>query len=195
MNNADNHAAARTPSGSKLVLVIFALAVLAGALSWLYRYRAAHDSTQFWGPNFALLIAEPSEVTGFELYDAPTGQTGDNKLQILDNTFYRTASHDLTSARGMVHLRNSILTDSNYRWGTPVETDDWRWGLRFSDGDRIATILFTEDFSILGRMNRRGNEVRQVDCTPMAETLREYFASAGIFPSAQQPADASNGSE
>ena len=50
-----------------------------------------------------------------------------------------------------------------------------------------ATILFTEDFAILGRLNQRADEVRVVDCRPMAETLREYFKTSGIFNAPPRP--------
>jgi hypothetical protein len=81
----------------------------------------------------------------------------------------------------MVHLRHSILTDGNYNWENPADTDDWRWCLQFTDGGVTATLLFNEDFTILGRLNRRADEVRTVDSRPLAETLREYFTSIKAF--------------
>ncbi len=167
-------------SGTKLVLGIFGLALLAGVFSWWYRYEVAHRSTTFWGPYFAELIARPSDVNAFGLKPA-TAETGEDALQILSQSFERIDSKDLTSAPGMVHLRNSILSDGNYRWDEPVATNDWRWCLQFSGKGMTATILFTDDFAVLGRMNQRGDNVRTVDCQPMAESLREYFAKIGVF--------------
>ena len=95
----------------------------------------------------------------------------------------------------MVHLRNAILTDRNYQWEREVATDAWRWALQFSEAGRSATILFTEDFAILGRLNQRADEVRVVDCRPMAETLREYFKSSGIFAINPPKSPASNAAE
>ena len=135
-------------SGTKLVLGIFSLALLTGAFSWWYRYEVAHRSTTFWGPHFAELIARPSDVTAFELKSAHE-QTGKNVFQILSKSYEKVDSKDLTSAPGMIHLRNSILSDGNYRWDQPRDTDNWRWCLQFSDENMTATILFTEDFSTL----------------------------------------------
>ena len=183
-------------SGTKLVLAIFALALLAGALSWWYRFEAAHRSTTFWGPHFAELIARPSHVTAFGL-EAATADAGDDALQILSKNYERIEPQDLTSAPGMVHLRNSILSDGNYRWEAPATSDHWRWCLQFSGDGRVATILFTEDFALLGRMNQRGDHVRTVDSQPMAETLREYFTEIGVFPASaiEQAATASKQAE
>lgn len=180
-------------SGTKLVLGIFALALLAGVLSWWYRFEAAHRSTTFWGPHFAELVARPSDVTAFGL-KAATDDAGDDVLRILAKTYERLDSKDLTSAPGMVHLRNSILSDGNYRWDEPVPDflengDDWRWCLQFSGNERVATILFTKDFAELGRMNQRGDNVRMVDCQPMAETLREYFTEIGVFDAGEPTQD------
>jgi hypothetical protein len=179
-------------SGSKLVLGIFGLALLAGILSWWYRFESAHRSTTFWGPHFAELIARPSEVTAFRLQKEPTTESGTDSIVILGENFQRYDLKDLTAAPGMVHLRNSILSDGNYDWDAPVNTDDWRWCLQFETRGRQATLLFTENFKILGRMNQRANDVRTVDCSPMAGTLRQYFTSIGIFPAAEPATDASN---
>ncbi len=167
-------------SGTKLVLGIFGLALAAGIFSWWYRFEVAHRSTTFWGPQFADLIVRPSDVTAFGLKPT-TVESGEDTLQILSQNFERIDSKDLTSAPGMVHLRNSILTDGNYRWDEPVSNEDWRWCLQFSGEGMTATILFSENFAVLGRMNQRGDNVRTVDCQPMAETLREYFAEIGVF--------------
>lgn len=168
-------------SGTKLVLGIFGLALAAGVLSWWYRYETAHQSTTFWGPHFADLIARPSEVTAFGLEQLPTTEPNDESFRILDKSYDPTNRKDITKTAGMVHLRNAILSDSNYLWDSEVTTSDWRWCLVFVGEGRRATILFNEDFTVLGRMNQRADQVRTVDCRPMAETLREYVKSSGIF--------------
>jgi hypothetical protein len=168
-------------SGSKLVLGIFGLALAAGIVSWWYRYEAAHRSTTFWGPHFAALIAKPSEVTAFGLEEVSPTDSSDESFPILNKTYNPIDRKDVTKTAGMVHLRNAILSDSNYHWDREASTDDWRWCLEFIGEGRKATILFNDDFTILGRMNQRADQVRTVDCRPMAETLREYFESSGIF--------------
>ena len=168
-------------AGTKLVLGIFGLAVTAGVLSWWYRYEAAHRSTTFWGPHFAELIARPADVTAFGLEAIPPTESSKEAFSILGKPYSPIDRKDITQTPGMVHLRNAILTDTNYRWDHEIANDDWRWCLQFAGNDRKATILFNEDFSILGRMNQRADQVRVVDCQPMAETLQEYFRSSKIF--------------
>jgi hypothetical protein len=181
-------------SGTKLVLGIFSLALAAGALSWWYRYEAAHRSTNFWGPHFAELIARPSKVTAIVLDEISFANAGDEAFQIGKKFFETKNRKDITKAPGLVHLRNALLSDSNYRWDRNVTTDDWRWCLQFADADRKATILFNENLTMLGCMNQPA-EVRTVDCQPMAETLREYFKSSNIFAPLQPETPASKTAE
>jgi hypothetical protein len=182
-------------SGTKLVLGIFGLAVAAGVLSWWYRYEAAHRSTTFWGPHFAELIATPSEVSAFGLEEISPPEPNNTSFTILDKSYNTTNQRDITKVPGMVHLRNAILSDSNYHWDHEINNDDWRWCVEFTGDGHKATILFNEDFTILGRMNQRADQIRVVDCEPMAETLREYFQSSEIFATTQQDVTASKPAE
>jgi hypothetical protein len=115
-------------------------------------------------------------------------ETGERELSILGQTFYRVLPKNMTQSPGMVHLRNSILSDRNYLWEKSVDEslkngEGWRYCLQFAGDGRTATLLFTDDFAVLGRLNQRGDNLRCVDCQPMAETLREYFASIKAFHS------------
>jgi hypothetical protein len=166
-------------SGSKVVLGIFGLAFVAATLSWWYRFETAHESTKFWGPHFALLIVEPSDVTAFTLTKSDEGS-----FPILDDNYVRADTKSLTDAPGMTHLRTSIAHDRNYLWEKPASADEWKYGLQFEDDGRSATVLFNDDFTVLGRLNRRGDDLRTVDCTPMAETLRKYFDGVEAFEAA-----------
>lgn len=166
-------------SGSKVVLGIFGLAIVAAALSWWYRFETAHESTKFWGPHFALLIVEPSEVTAFTL--AKANQDTDDYFPVLSDKYIRTDTKKLTEAPGMTHLRTSIAHDRNYLWEKPTTVNEWPYGLQFEADGRSATVLFNDDFTVLGRLNRRGDDLRTVDCTPMASTLEKYFAGVEAF--------------
>jgi hypothetical protein len=180
-------------SGTKVVLGIFGLAIVAATLSWWYRFETAHESTKFWGPHFALLIVEPSEVTAFTLAN-PKENAGGSYPILLDK-YVRTDTRKLTDAPGMIHLRNSIAHDRNYLWDKPVSVDQWRYGLQFEADGRSATVLFNDDFTVLGRLNRRGDDLRMVDSTPMAETLRKYFAGVDAFEPEEEPAESTETSE
>jgi hypothetical protein len=138
------------------------------------------------------LIAEPSTVTAFHLQPISEEEISEAAFVIHDVPYRRLETKDLTKAPGMTHLRHFLLSDRNYRWQREVDRPDWRWCLQFADETRTATVLFTEDFAVLGRLNDGAEEVRAVDCLPMAGTLRKYFADIGVFTASEQVSRASS---
>lgn len=165
-------------SGTKLVIGILALALALGAVSWWYRFETAHRATLFWGPEVAQIIAEPGKITGYKL-DPATDAAGE-PLDVAGREYRGVLVRDLTGAAGMVHLRHALVTDSNYLWmKRPAAPDQWRWALQFHKGEHNVLIVLTEDFQTLGKLVGSA-PLEMIDCRPMAETLREYFASLGI---------------
>jgi hypothetical protein len=169
------------PSGSKLVVALVSLAVALGVFSWWHRYESAHRTTQFWGPEAAELILEPGPVEALTLQPAAEGELPPTDLPLLlDGEYTVAASLDLTKARGTVHLRHALTSDSNYVWDQATTTPDtWRWALRFHDADRQLLVLFTADLETLGK-SADGTKLETISCQPMAETLQSYFEAIGL---------------
>jgi hypothetical protein len=169
-------------SGTKLVIAIGGFALTLGAVSWWYRYETAHRVTQFWGPEAAELIEERSNVLGLMLEAVPEGDpTTEDAGTIFDHRRYSTPLRvNLTNARGMVHLRHALMTDSSYLWiKQPVAPSSWRCALKFHKNNRYVFVLLNEDFTTLGK-SVDSLPVEIISCQPMAETLREYFGALGL---------------
>ena len=180
----------KMPTGTKLVAGIAALALALGVVSWWYRFEAAHRSTLFLGPIAAELIARPSQVTASTLVPAESAEdfpvSSPELFTFGEQQFLSTEAHDVTDVPGMVHLRNSLLTDSNYDWTAKVKMPSWQWCLQFAGEGQEVQVLFTENFGEIGLLENGRH--REVSCRPMAETLREYFASSKLFD-ASKPAE------
>jgi hypothetical protein len=169
-------------SGSKLVIAIGGLALALGAVSWWYRFETAHRATQFWGPEAAGLIEERSEVLGLKIELFPEGDkvTADAEIELEHRNKAIMLQKDLTDARGMVHLRHALLTDSNYLWiKRPDAPPRWRWALKFQQHDRYMFVLLSEDFATLGK-SVDSLPIKIISCQPMAAMLKEYFAGLGL---------------
>lgn len=165
-------------SGTKLVLALVAMAVLLGVVSWWYRYEAAHRASQFWGPEASRLIAESR---GFEVLV----ESSDGKRETVD----------LSNARGQAHLRHALLSDRNYAWETPL-TDSaipWHWRLRFHEGEQEASVLLSENFHQIGKINAASGAVTSHSCEPMTVSLRQYFEALGLVD--KSPAVGASNSE
>jgi len=171
------------PTGTKLVAGLAVLALTLGVVSWWYRFESAHRSTEFWGPTAAELIARPSEVTASTLVSEGSADGSSHAPQEIlvlgPQQLLVTDAHDVTDIPGMVHLRNSLLSDGNYYWTTEATAPRWQWCLQFANKEEKVCLLFSEDFAVVGLLEE--DRVRAVDCQPMAETLRQYCTSAKLF--------------
>ncbi len=168
-------------SGTRLVVGLAGLALIAGVGSWWTRYEASHRATQFWGKEAGPLIAQPAglEVLFLQQTKVNNGPQDDLLLTLGQQQPYRiTGSKDLTDAPGLVHLRHALFSDSNYLWQEKpaAESVRWHWVLRFHRDNTQVRIALSDDFSMLGKVDSRG-EVYIVSCRPMAATLRQYFQS------------------
>jgi hypothetical protein len=170
------------PSGTKLVVALATLALALGAGSWWYRYQSAHRATQFWGPASAELIVEPGQVEALTLQPATEGEPRQAGLPPqLGGEYAVAALLDLTNARGTVHLRHALTSDSNYVWSPSAITPaKWRWALRFHNAEHQLLVLFTADLATIGKSTTDSPAVEAISCEPMAETLRQYFAALGL---------------
>ena len=166
-------------SGSKLVVTLGCLALALGAASWWYRFESAHRATQFWGSEAAALIVVPGQVEALIL-QPQNGRTEGEKLPQLDDHLI-VSQTDLSDARGLVHLRHALVTDTNYLWNeTAIAPVPWRWALRFQEADDSVLVLFSADLATLGKLTSDSPTVDVISCQPMAETLQQYFADLGL---------------
>jgi hypothetical protein len=173
-------------SGTKLVILLVGLALIAGATSWWYRYESAHQATTYWGNEAARLIAQPAEVEAFDLSLLGAESALPKGAEVLDlgRKYQAGEPRTLTNARGMVHLRNALMSDRSYEWGTavdPVEVD-WRWCLRFFESSGEVRIVLSADLATLGRVVAGGvPPVKALSCRPLTESLQFYFVDLGLI--------------
>ena len=170
-------------------MLLATLAVVLGVFSWWNRYNTAHRVTEFWGPELARVLVEQGEVEAIEIRPISESAILEPFSPLPD---YEIQSRcDLSSARGMVHLRFALTSDSNYHWDAEVqEPGRWKWAFRFTDENRDLDlyVLFDEEFTTLGKLTATNSSVAVVSCEPMTETLRQYFfGSQAGQESFQQP--------
>ncbi|MCH2113526.1 MAG: hypothetical protein MK171_01255 [Pirellulales bacterium] len=163
-------------SGTKLVVTLVGLALLAGGASWIYQYETTHRATEFWGPEVATLIARPSQVE-MRQFEPPV--VGTESLWLPGAL---GAPQDLSRVRGMVHLRRVLFGDKNYVWDQPINLVEvtWRWRLEFAANNRRGLIVLADDFATIGRLDGEQHRLHAANCQPMAETLQQYFSAIGL---------------
>jgi hypothetical protein len=160
-------------SGTRLVVGVMASALALCGGAWWYQYATIHRAADFWGPQAAQLIARPSRASGQRL----EANAGRNLADDLSATTGEPI--DLTQGRGMVHLRNALLKASNYDWDETPSADKiaWQWILRLEEGDEKVLVLFSDDFATIANYSPQLQSLKLASSRPMAESLREFFAS------------------
>lgn len=134
----------------KYAIVGVLVVALAGALgSWWYHGQLQRRAISLWGREVAELIQTAPQAELLKL--EPAGDDATNgrrdvlaahgvKLAIVER-------RDASRAPGLIHLRRSLISDKSFLWSAPLEAcrPRWQYALRFSDGDRAATLLLDFD--------------------------------------------------
>lgn len=169
-------------SGKYLVLGLVVLAVIAGVASWWYHYAGLHQANRFWGSPAAGLIAQPSQVTAYDVVKQTESQNASARSLDLRSPWTAVNPRDVTEARGMVHLRHALMNNRSYEWDEqPAADPDWRWCLEFFNDDAQTLVLFNEEFTVIGNSSPTDDSLRMLSCRPMTAALREYFSSLGLL--------------
>lgn len=120
-------------AGRTAVVVMVGLGLALAILAIAYQRGQTRRCLAFFGPEHARRMAAASHVELFRL--APSGVEG--RLAAIDR-------RDVSTARGLVHLRRGLVEDANYAWN-PDATDDepsatarlpatrWTHAMRFSE--------------------------------------------------------------
>jgi hypothetical protein len=178
----------KLPTGSatsgKLVIVgIVTVAFCAAAISWYFRYNATHRVAEFWGPETVRLIRDAAIVEAINLSTPITIPRGDTAG--VGGFIDTSENRDVSTAHGLVHLRNALLEDHNFAWPPSPNSPDiqWKRGLIFRDkglGNAVI-LLFSPDLKLVSVAG--SNEM--LSCAPIAAGLGEMFAE---FSSDSAPA-------
>lgn len=171
-------------------MVLLGGALLLGACSWWYRYEAAHRASQFWGPVASRLIAQGE---GFE---ALTLQPESDESLAAQVAAALAEPTNLDHARGQAHLRHALMSDSNYFWDQPLESSEieWKWVLRFYEGDQQVLALLTEDLKAIGKVDAAGERVAAFPCEPMTSSVEAYFVAIGLIEKSEPDVETENAS-
>lgn len=119
--------AASPRRGTLLVLGLLLLGIFAAAMAVWYQRLQTRRCLDFYGAAVARLVSKAPQVELLTL--TPTGTAG--RLRA-------TARHDVTTTRGIVHLRRGLVEDAGFRWGDPgppgrLPDTAWDYAFVFSD--------------------------------------------------------------
>jgi len=144
-------------NGKWVIVGIVGLAIVAAVFSWSYRRRAMRRSMAFWGTEAASLIAHGPRVEAVRLNQSDATVTSDasDRISFDGKLFAVIQRHDMSHARGLTHLRQSLLEDASFdfRSGKRAVQPKWEYAIRFGRGSRTATVLVSladEQLALVG---------------------------------------------
>jgi hypothetical protein len=127
--------------GKLVILLIFVAATAMSGYAWWHQLQAGRRSAAFWGSDAAVLVRYAPEVEFISLRPKSEDPESSPFTLMIDNLEYVLGQPlNITSSRGMVHVRHALIDDLSFDWdSTADDTGQWEFLLRFRDGQRQAT--------------------------------------------------------
>ncbi len=163
--------------GQILILGIVTLAVAMASYTCWHHYCKGYHALQFWGTSSAALIRHAKQVRLLKLQEGSgspaQGQVVSNRFQIGEQEFSVVREVDISSARGLVHARHTLIEDQNFNWTSPPQSasPDWDFALQFSDRGDQETLLF----DVQRRLVRSLGSGRQQMMTETMERIVDFL--------------------
>jgi hypothetical protein len=193
-------------SGKILVLTTFAIGLAMAGGAWWYNFQQSRLTAAFWGPQNAVLIVGSDKAELLELdepfdpaeepesetaADAPADNSEDEADDSADEMKELLAGRkvlrtvDFTTKPGAVHLRHALTYDDNFTWGEEqseplVGDSDWKYALRFTKGEQATFVLFTANFTRLGRLDEAKREVAVLPCPRLGPVFVTYLSMKDV---------------
>jgi hypothetical protein len=139
----------RLIDGKFALLAVVVLGVAGAVGGWWYQQSLQHRPLKLWGHDAARLFLQAPQVELWRLEPvAKMASLAPDFVAANGDAFRIRERVDVSKARGFLHLRHSLVSDHSFDWSAETSSGPrtWRYALRFSDGDRVATLLVSDDF-------------------------------------------------
>jgi hypothetical protein len=150
--------------GKIIVGIALVLGICAGLAGYWWNYRVGHRALKFYGTEAARLIRLAPKVEYLEY--VPATQAGQASTW--------PVKADLSQARGLIHLRNAILSDDQYNWNGTLSIVSEKFALRFSDNSESRTLYFDLEHGIVHVHEKDTPEMLFLG--PLAKSLEQFLA-------------------
>ena len=135
-----------------IVLIVGVAVAMAGYTCW-HHYRKGYQALRFWGQEAATMLRHATQVGLLKLADDRQSDDDvfigkaapESVLRIGDQNVPVLRRDDISTMRGLVHARHTLIVDRNFNWQQPA-TDpviDWDFALRFSDQQQQVTLVLS----------------------------------------------------
>jgi len=130
--------------GKLVILFIFGLSAVMGGYAWWHHFNQGRKCLELWGGEAAALIRYAPVVEAIRLGES-SEKSGDT-ISVGGQSILIEQQADISGTPGLVHARQALIEDASFLWNqtVPTEPAQWRYALRFIDGERHVTVAFDE---------------------------------------------------
>ena len=169
--------------GQILILTIVGIAVGMASYTCWHHYRKGYHALRMWGPESATLIRHAQQVRLLKLA-AGSGSREENqskpgKLRIGEEDFTVVETLDISTIRGLVHARHTLIVDRSFDWDRNVASvpGNWDFALEFSEQDQQVTLVFALQERLLHNLNTGKQQAMNETLERIAEFLEPQLGA------------------
>ena len=169
--------------GQVLILAILGIAVAMASYTCWHHYRKGYHALRMWGTESATLIRHAQQVRLLKL--APSsGSREENhlindRIRIGEEDFTIVQARDISTIRGLVHARHTLIVDRSFDWDRNVTSApaEWEFALEFSDQDQHVTLVFALQQRIVHNLQTGQQQAMNETLERIAEYLKPQLVA------------------
>lgn len=132
----------QSTQGKLAIVVIFGVAICMSVYAWWHNIHTGDQVIGFFGIETATRLRHADKIELFIIAEKAeaTDATLDNSI----GNIPVKSVQDISSARGLIHMRHIFIQDHTYEWdkSVPEIIPDWAFALRFTDSVGQSTLVF-----------------------------------------------------
>ena len=144
--------------GKLAIIAIFGMAVLMSVYAWWHNIHTGDQVIDFFGIETATRLRHASEIELIILEDESVSQGA--TLNTSRGRVGVKSVQDISSTRGLIHMRHIFIQDHTYEWESVVPdiAAEWVFALRFRDSRGETTLAFAPSTYLVEHMET-GNRI------------------------------------
>tara|TARA_B100000676_G_scaffold169413_1_gene166643 strand:+ start:263 stop:805 length:543 start_codon:yes stop_codon:yes gene_type:complete len=132
----------QSTQGKLAIVVIFGVAIFMSVYAWWHNIHTGDQVIDFFGIETATRLRHADMIELFII--AENAEATDATLETSIGNVPVKSVQDISSARGLIHMRHIFIQDHTYLWdkSVPKIKPDWAFALRFTDTVGQSTLIF-----------------------------------------------------
>ena len=167
----------QSTQGKLAIVVIFGVAIFMSVYAWWHNIHTGDQVIEFFGIETATRLRHADKIELFII--AEKAETTDATLDTSIGRVPVKSVQDISSARGLIHMRHIFIQDHTYEWdkSVPEIAPDWAFALRFTDAVGQSTLVFAPSTYVVEHIEAR----KLIVMGELLDNLIRYLAESHLL--------------